>query len=275
MKLATIRINGTTRAARVDGALATVIEEFADVGAILASDALARVARVTGPTLPVDELDFAPVVVNPGKIVCVGLNYRAHILEMGRPLPDFPVLFAKFSDSLLGAGDIIPLPPESGSIDWEGELAVVIGSTVRRADAERAAAAIAGYTIANDVSMRDWQFRTREWLQGKMWESSTPLGPVLATPDEIPAEAHLITAVNGGEKQRGDVHDLVHDPVQLVAYISTIATLRPGDVILTGTPGGVGHARDPQEYLADGDTVSISIDGIGTLRNRVVSEERP
>lgn len=274
MKLATIRIDGTTRAVRVDGAIATVIEEFADVGAILASDALARAAKAVGPTLSVDELDFAPVVVNPGKIVCVGLNYRAHILEMGRPLPDFPVLFAKFSDSLLGADDDIPLPPESGSVDWEGELAVVIGSTVRRADAEAAAAAIAGYTIANDVSMRDWQFRTREWLQGKMWEASTPLGPVLATPDEIPAQAHLVTSVNGCEKQRGDVHDLVHDPAQLVAYISTITTLRPGDVILTGTPGGVGHARDPQEYLADGDTVTVSIDGIGTLRNRAISGER-
>ncbi|RGE19304.1 fumarylacetoacetate hydrolase family protein [Leucobacter sp. wl10] len=275
MKLATIRVDGSTRAARIDGELATVLEDFADVGAVLASDGLSRAAEATGRTLPAADLDFAPVVVNPGKIVCVGLNYRAHILEMGRPLPDFPVLFAKFSDSLLGAGDDIPLPPESESIDWEGELAVVIGSTVRRASAEHAAEAIAGYTIANDVSMRDWQFRTREWLQGKMWEASTPLGPVLATPDEIPADAHLVTAVNGIEKQRSDVHDLVHDPAGLVAYVSTITTLRPGDVILTGTPGGVGHARDPREYLAEGDVVAVSIDGIGTLSNRAVAEDRP
>lgn len=274
MKLATIRIDGSTRVARIEGETATVLDEFSDVGALLASDGLMRAGVETGRTLAVDDLDFAPVVVSPGKIVCVGLNYRAHILEMGRPLPDFPVLFAKFSDSLLGAGDEIVLPPESESIDWEGELAVVIGRTVRRASTEDAEQAIAGYTIANDVSMRDWQFRTREWLQGKMWEASTPLGPVLATSDEIPAQSHLVTSVNGNEKQRGDVHDLVHDPVQLVAYISTITTLRPGDVILTGTPGGVGHAREPREYLSDGDTVTVSIDGIGSLINRAVSGAR-
>ncbi|MFT3797438.1 fumarylacetoacetate hydrolase family protein [Microbacterium sp.] len=272
MKLATIRRGDTTAAVRIDGDTAVVLDGYADVGAVLAADALERAAAIDGETLAAADLDFAPVITAPGKIVCVGLNYRAHILEMGRPLPDHPVLFAKFTDTLLGDGDAIALPPESDSVDWEGELVVVVGATVRRADRETAAAAIAGYTIANDVSMRDWQFRTREWLQGKMWEASTPLGPVLATADEIPADAALTTSVNGVEKQRGDIHDLVHDPAELVSYISTITTLRPGDIILTGTPGGVGHARDPHEYLADGDVVSISIDGIGTLRNAVAAE---
>jgi acylpyruvate hydrolase len=272
MRLATIRIGGTTRAARIDGDTATVLDGFDDVGAVLAADALDIAASATGTTIDAASADYAPVIPKPGKIVCVGLNYRAHILEMGRPLPDHPVLFAKFTDTLLGAGDAIALPPESSEVDWEGELVVVVGKTVRRADPTAAADAIAGYTIANDVSMRDWQFRTREWLQGKTWEASTPLGPVLATPDEIPADAQMITVVSGVEKQRGDIHDLVHDPATLVAYVSTITTLRPGDVILTGTPGGVGHAREPHEYLADGDVVSITIDGIGTLTNPVAAE---
>ena len=213
------------------------------------------------------------MVPHPGKIVCVGLNYRTHILEMKRELPEHPTLFAKFDECLVGAGDPVLLPPESDQIDWEGELVVVIGAPVRRADAAQARAAIAGYTISNDVSMRDWQFRSREWLQGKMWADSTPLGPVLATPEEIPADAQLVTLVDGVEKQRGDIHDLVHDPVTLVQYISTILPLAPGDVILSGTPGGVGHARTPQEYLQPGQTVTIRIDGIGELTNPVVAED--
>lgn len=272
MKLATVYVDARTVVARIDGAQATLLEEYGDVGELLARDLLPRAATAEGPVVALSDLRFAPVVTRPGKIVCVGLNYRAHILEMKRDLPEYPVLFAKFADSLLGADDPIPLPPESDAVDWEGELGVIIGSTVRRADAQTAAAAIAGYTIANDISFRDWQFRTREWLQGKAWDASLPLGPVMATPDEIPDEAYLTTHVNDVEKQRGNIHDLVHSPIALVEYISMITTLRPGDVIITGTPGGVGHARTPREYLAHGDVVSITIDGIGTLRNKVVEE---
>ncbi len=187
--------------------------------------------------------------------------------------PQRPCHFAKFADTLAAAGETLALPPESDSIDWEGELVVVIGRTVRRADEDEARAAIAGYTIANDVSMRDWQFRTREWLQGKLWDRSTPIGPVLATPDEIPDDAYLTTSLDGEVVQRGDIHDLVHDPVHLVRYVSTITTLRPGDLILTGTPGGVGHARDPQRYLAPGSTVTVTIDGIGSLTNTFQAED--
>ncbi|MFC7789937.1 fumarylacetoacetate hydrolase family protein [Microbacterium sp. MAHUQ-60] len=272
MRLATVYLNAGTVAARIDGAQAILLEEYGDVGELLARGGLASAASAKGPAVELSEIRFAPVVTRPSKIVCVGLNYRAHILEMKRDLPEHPVLFAKFADSLLAADDPIPLPPESDAADWEGELGVIIGSTVRRADAQTAGAAIAGYTIANDVSFRDWQFRTREWLQGKAWDASLPLGPVMATPDEIPDEAYLTTHVNDVEKQRGDIHDLVHSPGALVQYISTITTLRPGDVIVTGTPGGVGHARTPREYLAHGDIVSITIDGIGTLRNKVVEE---
>ncbi|GAA4708756.1 acylpyruvate hydrolase [Promicromonospora umidemergens] len=283
MKLATLRTTAadgaaTTVAARVEGDSLVTLPRYADVGAVLRAGALATV-RQPGPhdgeRLPLASADLAPVVTSPGKIVCVGLNYKAHILEMGRDLPEHPTLFAKFADCLLGAGDDIPLPPESGTIDWEGELAVVVGSRVRRASADEALAAIAGYSVCNDVSMRDWQFRTKEWLQGKMWADSTPLGPVLATPEEIPADAQITTLVDGVERQRGDVHDLVHDPVHLVRYVSTILPLNPGDVIITGTPGGVGHARSPQEYLRPGQTVTVRIDGIGELTNRTVAEQVP
>lgn len=272
MKLSTIHWRGTTAAARIEGERAIVLERFADVGDVLRAGAPSAVRAIEGPVIDRDAVGHAPLILAPSKIVCVGLNYRAHILEMKRDLPEYPVLFAKFADTLAAAGEDIALPAESPEIDWEGELAVVIGSTVRRASAEQAEDAIAGYTIANDVSMRDWQFRTREWLQGKIWERSTPLGPVLATPDEIPTDARMTTTVDGVQKQIGDIHDLVHGPVDLVRYVSTITTLRPGDVILTGTPGGVGHARDPREHLASGSAVEVTIDGIGTLRNRFVAE---
>ncbi|MEX8031481.1 fumarylacetoacetate hydrolase family protein [Microbacterium sp. 20-116] len=273
MKLCTILWNGDTAAARVEGDRAVVLEGFADVGAVLRAGTPSAVASLEGAVIALDAVRYAPVIVAPSKIVCVGLNYRAHILEMKRELPEYPVLFAKFADTLAAAGEEIALPPESPEVDWEGELAVVIGATVRRASDEEAEDAIAGYTIANDVSMRDWQFRTREWLQGKTWERSTPLGPVLATPEEIPSDARMTTTVDGVQKQVGDIHDLVHGPVDLVRYVSTITTLRPGDVILTGTPGGVGHAREPREYLASGSVVEVAIDGIGTLTNRFVPEE--
>ena len=273
MKLATIRLpEGGTAAVRLDGETATRLDA-ADVGEVLRTIGLAGAADAAGAVLDASALDYAPLVTAPGKIVCVGLNYRSHILEMKRDLPEYPTLFAKFANCLLGANDDIPLPPESDMIDWEAELAVVIGSDVRRATPEQAEAAIAGYSICNDVSMRDWQFRTREWLQGKMWANSTPLGPVLATVDEVPADAVIETRIDGVVKQHGRIDDLVHGPVELVQYVSTITELNPGDVIITGTTGGVGHARDPQEFLAAGQTVTVSIDGIGELVNRTVAEQ--
>ena len=272
MKLATVRLpEGGTAAVRIDGDTATRLGAT-DVGEVLRTIGLAEAAAAQGPQLSASDLDYAPLVLHPSKIVCVGLNYRSHILEMKRELPEYPTLFAKFDNCLLGARDGIPLPPESDMIDWEAELAVVIGAPVRRATAEQAEAAIAGYSVCNDISMRDWQFRTREWLQGKMWADSTPLGPVLATIDEVPADAVIETRIDGVVKQHGRIDDLVHNPVQLVQYISTITELVPGDVIITGTTGGVGHARDPQEFLSAGQTVTVSIDGIGELVNHTYAE---
>lgn len=272
MRLATLRTSEGPRAARVEEGHYVGLDAT-DVGALLARDGWRELATADGPAYPLGtELDV--VIPRPGKIVCVGLNYRSHILEMGRPLPEFPTLFAKFTDTLVGPRDAIDLPDESDEVDWEAELVVVIGATVRRASEEEAAAAIAGFTAMNDVSVRDWQFRTREWLQGKNFDRSTPLGPVVATPDELPGgvrPAVPITANVAGEKmQQADTSDLLFDPVDLVRYVSSMITLRPGDVIATGTPGGVGHARKPPRYLADGEVVTVEVGGIGRLENRAV-----
>ncbi|MER6170290.1 fumarylacetoacetate hydrolase family protein [Streptosporangium sp. NPDC001681] len=271
MRLATIRLGDTTAAVRVDGTTA-VETGFTDVGELLRAGALEAAAAADGTRHDFAAADLAPVVPRPGKIVCVGLNYRTHILEMGRELPEYPTLFAKYPEALVGARDEIRLPAESRQVDWEGELALIIGRPVRRASAEDAAAAIAGYAVLNDITMRDYQYRTPQWLQGKTWEDSTPFGPVLATADEIPAGAALVTRVDGEEVQRAPIDDLVFGPVELVRYISTIITLQPGDVIATGTPGGVGHARTPGRYLSAGQTVSTSVDGVGELRNVTVAD---
>jgi len=273
MKVATIRVgDGSTRAVRIDGDVAIEIPGVADVGELLATVGLDGARSATGTAHPVAALDFAPVVPHPSKIVCVGQNYKAHIAETHREPPQYPTLFAKFEDSLVGAHDDLVRPAESSLMDWEGELAIVIGREIRRAVGAEAEAAIAGYTVANDISFRDWQYRTTQWLQGKMWSASTPVGPVLATPDELPFQARIVTEVDGVVKQDGEIHDLVFGPVALIEYISTVTVLRPGDLILTGTPSGVGHVREPQERLEPGSVVSVEIDGIGRLVNRIVGD---
>ncbi|MFB6988359.1 fumarylacetoacetate hydrolase family protein [Streptomyces sp. NPDC056178] len=280
MKLATLRTGGTTRAVRLDG---DVLVDLGapDVGTLLGQDDWAeRAAAATAgnsETYAVDGAGYAPVVPQPSKVVCVGLNYRNHIQEMGRDLPEHPTLFAKFADALIGAGDDILRPDETDAFDWEVELAVVVGKRVRRARGEEAEQAIAGFTVLNDITCRDWQFRTREWLQGKMWDSSTPVGPYLVTPDELsggvrPALDIRLT-VDGEVMQSDSTADLLFDPVHLVEYVSTIVRLNPGDIIATGTPGGVGHARKPGRYLLGGETVVAEIESIGRLQNRVVEEK--
>ena len=268
MKLATIRDGGHTLAVRVDGDEAIELGA-ADVGAVLQRDGWqAWAAASDGPRRPLDGLDVAPLVTDPDKIVCVGLNYRTHILEMGRELPEYPTLFAKYRRSLVGAYDDIVLPAVSDEVDWEAELAVVVGAPARHVAGDEAAACIAGYSVLNDVSVRDYQNRTLQWLQGKSFEATTPLGPWLVTADESPGPGREITCEVAGEQmQKADTADLVFDPVTLVAYISTILTLDPGDIIATGTPGGVGAARDPRRFLADGEVVVTRIAGLGECRN--------
>jgi acylpyruvate hydrolase len=277
VKLATIRtLEGTTRAVRVDD------EQLIDLGAADLGTFLTlpswqeRAAAATEPVSDVRGAAFAPVIPRPGKIICVGLNYRTHILEMGRDLPEYPTLFSKYADTLVGANDDIVKPPETTEFDWECELAVIIGAPVRRAIGIDAESAIAGFAVLNDVTCRDWQFRTREWLQGKNWESTTPLGPYLVTPDELPGGARpaleISTKIDGETVQKDSTGDLLFDPVALIEYVSTMGTLRPGDVIATGTPGGVGHARKPARYLEVGQHLTTEISGLGRCENRVVAD---
>ncbi|MFM8304009.1 MAG: fumarylacetoacetate hydrolase family protein [Actinomycetota bacterium] len=273
MRLATVRTAAGTRAARVEGA--QVVELVVpDVGVLLASGVDPADATAAGSVHEVDQVDFAPVVPRPDKVLCLGLNYRAHIAEMGHAPPEHPTVFAKFAVALVGARDDIWLPRESEQVDWEAELGIVIGRAVRRASAAEARAAIAGFTVVNDVSMRDWQYRTPQWDQGKTWEHATPIGPWLVTPDEVEgaADLRITCAVDGETVQDGRTADLLFDPVTTVQYLSTVCTLVPGDVISTGTPAGVGHGRTPPVYLRAGQTVRTEIEGIGALVNRCVPD---
>jgi 2-keto-4-pentenoate hydratase/2-oxohepta-3-ene-1,7-dioic acid hydratase in catechol pathway len=276
MKLATLRTNAGTRAVKVEG------DRLVDLGAddlgtfLAAPDWREQAESAQGTSYPVEGVVFAPLVPQPSKVVCVGLNYKTHIQEMGRDLPDYPTLFSKFADTLIGATDDIRRPAETEAFDWEVELAVVIGKTVRRAATADAEAAIAGFTVLNDITCRDWQFRTREWLQGKNWEATTPVGPHLVTPDELPGGVRPVCdvrlTVDGELMQSDTTGDLLFDPVALVEYVSTMIRLNPGDIIATGTPGGVGHARKPARYLVGGETVVAEIDGIGRLTNHVAKD---
>lgn len=276
MKLVTVRVDGAHRAGRVDGDSITLLDH-ADVRAVLADAALDSAAAASGPTVPLDQANLAPVVPSPDKIVCVGLNYADHIAETGRPAPDHPTYFAKYRRALVGPYDpiVLPEPGVSDQVDWEAELAIVIGSTVRDASATEAVEAIAGFTVLNDVSMRDWQFRTGQFLAGKTFEASTPVGPWVVTADEVGTSPALDirTEVDGVVKQSSNTRELVFSPVEIVADLSRVITLDPGDLIATGTPSGVGRARTPPEFLAAGSTLLTAIDGIGELRNAVVARQ--
>jgi len=263
MRLATVRTDSGPRAAlwRKNGWHALPAR---DLSAYLAAHTTAEADALAGEALP-GAVPVLPLPA-PGKVICCGLNYGDHILEMGRELPSHPTLFAKYADTLVGPDADIELP--SGlDVDWEAELAVVVGTEIRNAAREDAEAAIAGYTVANDISIRDWQNRTLQWFQGKAWDASTPLGPVVVTPDEIDpvAGVEVTCRVNGVERQRGNTKTLVFDSATLLAYVSTFTVLRPGDVVLTGTPGGVGMGMKPPTFLADGDLVETEIAGIGSI----------
>src|SRR5438128_6089692 len=258
-----------TSAGRVDGDRVVPLDA-PDVAAVLAAGA-DNIAQA-GTPVPLARVDLAPVVPRPSKVICLGLNYRSHIEEMGAELPDNPTLFAKFAAALIGARDPIRLPEASKAVDWEAELAFVIGRRVRNASGKEAADAIGGYTICNDVSMRDWQWRTSEWLQGKTWEGSTPLGPALVTPDEVDHAADLLLRceVDGDVVQEARTCDLLFTPADIVSYVSTIVTLEPGDVVSTGTPSGVGAGLQPPRFLQPGQVVRTSIEGLGELVNECV-----
>jgi acylpyruvate hydrolase len=257
-------------AALVEGDVVRPLRGVAELGRDTPSELLAD-PPLADETLPLEDVALLPVIPRPGKVVCVGLNYRAHVEEGIYDVPDYPVLFTKFAETLVGAGQPIVLPPESEAVDFEAELAFVIGREVRRSSSLDA---VAGYTVANDVSMRDYQYRTHQWLVGKAWASSTPLGPFLVTPDEVgdPHALDISLDLNGERMQASNTSRFIFDIPTLIATISEVVPLAPGDVVLTGTPEGVGYRRDPKVLLKDGDRVVVEIERVGRLENPVAAE---
>jgi acylpyruvate hydrolase len=249
------------------------LRDVVELGRDTPSEVLAD-PPLTDERVPLAEVRLLPVVPHPGKILCVGLNYRAHAEEGGYDVPDYPALFSKFAETLVAAGDPILLPPESAAVDFEAELAFVMGRPARRASGASAFEAVAGYTVANDVSMRDYQYRTAQWLPGKNWAASTPLGPFLVTPDEVgdPHELDISLELNGERMQSANTSQFIFDVPTLVATISEFIPLAPGDVVLTGTPSGVGYRRDPKVLLRDGDRLTVELERVGRLENPVSAE---
>jgi len=273
MRFASVEHEGNHLAVAIEGDRAIPISGVSELGPQTPLSLLRDPPLDRQSSLPTSELYRRPVVPHPGKVICVGLNYAAHIEETKREQSDYPVLFTKFATTLTGPYDPIPLPPESEAIDYEGEIVVVIGDRGRRIARERALEFVAGYSIANDVSMRDYQYKTHQWLQGKAWDASTPVGPDLVTLDEAPGPLTLRTFVNGEKVQEATTELLIFDVATLVSVISEFATLEPGDLILTGTPGGVGYRREPQLLLKDDDVVVVEVEDVGRLENRCVAEQ--
>lgn len=270
MKLGTVRTAESTSAFSMKDDEVRY-HEAADVLELISDPAWTHEDGRQGPAP--DPADLAPPVLAPRKIICTGLNYVDHAHEVGKEAPAVPTLFAKVATTLVGARDPLEIPGLSTRIDWEAELAIVIGREVRRATPDSAAAAILGYSVLNDLSIRDWQNRTSEWFQGKNFDRTCPFGPVITTPDELDLESGLVVecAVNGALMQSGTTSDMIFNPIDLVVYITQFLTLQPGDVIATGTPAGVGISRNPSVFLAPGDIVATTISGIGELENTCVA----
>jgi 2-keto-4-pentenoate hydratase/2-oxohepta-3-ene-1,7-dioic acid hydratase in catechol pathway len=239
-----------------------------------ALDEIRAIADGAAADRAIDGVTLLPPIASPGKVFCIGVNYRKHVLEMGRELPEHPWVFTRSADSFVGHGDNMLRPAVSEQFDFEGELAVVIGKVTHRVDAASALDHVAGYCCLNDGSIRDFQRHSGQFTAGKNFWRSGAMGPWLVTADEIgdPGALQLETRLNGEVMQAAPTSDLIFDIPTLIEYCSTFARLEPGDVIATGTPGGVGAARNPPLWLRDGDTIEVSISGIGTLKNTVTDE---
>lgn len=279
MRLATFeRPDGTTSFGSVVGdtvldAGSALADRYADLKSVLAADALGEL-KDTGDAIPLSMASLLPPIPNPEKILCVGLNYLPHILESGRDKPDYPSIFTRYPASFVGHGTPIERPSVSREFDYEGELALVIGRDGRHISETRAWDHVAGYTCANEGSVRDYQNHTTQFWPGKSFERSGSMGPWLVTPDEVGdiRAQNLTTRVNGNVEQHAPISDLAFGIPEIIAYVSTVLTLRAGDVILTGTPSGVGRYRKPQLFLEPGMSVEVEITGIGLLRNEVIEE---
>jgi acylpyruvate hydrolase len=274
MRFASVTHDGRPLAVAIDGDRAIPLRGIAELGSDAPSAVLRDPPLDEGAAVAVGELRFRPVIPRPSKVICIGLNYAAHIAETHREESDYPVLFTKFASSLTGPYDDILRPPESEAVDYEGELAVIIGADCRRVGRDQALDHVAGYAVANDVTMRDFQYKTHQWLQGKAWDAATPVGPWLVTSDEVGDASRLTlrTTVNGDLVQESSTELMIFDIATLVSTISQFTALVPGDLILTGTPSGVGYRREPQLLLGDGDVVVVDVEGVGRLQNRIVSE---
>lgn len=251
--------------------------KYPDLKSLLAANALDEAARASAgrsADFSLDEVTLLPVIPEPGKIWCCGLNYGEHVRETNREVTEKPVFFLRFADSQVGHGQAILLPPESEQLDYEGEIAVIIGKPGRRIREEDAFEHIAGYACYNDATIRDWQRHTNQWIPGKNFYRTGGFGPWMVTADEIPPHTvmTLVTRLNGQEMQRATTDMMIHSIARQIAYASTVAPLNPGDVIVTGTPGGVGARRQPPVWMKPGDVVEIEVDRIGVLRNPVAAE---
>ncbi len=248
-----------------------------DLKSLIAHNMVDQAAKALAshkPDLKFADLHLLPVITNPNKIVCVGLNYADHVRETGRELTESPALFLRVSESQIGHGQNIVRPPESHRLDYEGEIAVIIGKGGRRISEADSWSHIAGYSCYNDGSVRDWQVSTTQWTAGKNFWRTGGFGPWMVTADEIKPDQKmtLITRLNGQELQRATTDMMIHSIPRQIAYISTFIPLEPGDVIVTGTPGGVGNKRTPQLFMKPGDVVEIEVDAVGILRNGIVDD---
>ncbi len=250
---------------------------YGDLRALLAADgiqAAARAAAGAAADFDLDAVRFLPAIPNPGKIVCIGLNYEDHRLETARPKMNYPTVFTRFADTQVGHREALVKPRHSDKMDYEGELAVVIGKPGRDIPAATAHEHVAGYACYNDASIRDFQGHTSQFTPGKNFPATGAFGPFLVTADEVgPVGAQrLQTRLNGRLMQDARLGDMIFPVDRLIAYVSSWTALSPGDVIVTGTPGGVGMKREPPVYMRAGDEITVEIDGVGTLSNRVVAE---
>jgi 2-keto-4-pentenoate hydratase/2-oxohepta-3-ene-1,7-dioic acid hydratase in catechol pathway len=251
--------------------------EFRGLRDALLAGALPALRRLeqTKPDYALTDVEFLPVIPDAAaKLLCIGINYLPHIKEMGRERPDYPVVFVRFQDSIVGHGEALQRPIGTVQLDWEGELAVIIGKRARRVSRAQALDYVAGYACFNDGSVRDFQRHSQQFTPGKNFHASGSFGPWLVTTDELPdpRELRLRTRLNGEVMQDESVGELCFDVSQLIEYCSTWSQLEPGDVIVTGTPGGVGAGRKPPLWMKAGDTVEVEITGLGVLRNSIVDE---
>lgn len=269
------RQEGSEHVGVVDGGVYIPLEGISRIDSSVGTDALLAAVPDPSRAIRAADVELLPPSWTPEKVFCVGLNYNEHVAETKRETPTYPVLFPKYASCLIAADQPIPVPAESSQIDYEGELAVVIGRPGRRIPRDQAQHHVLGYTVANDVTMRDYQYKTHQWMQGKAWDKATPLGPYLISADavELNSGMGIRTIVDGNVEQESDLSRLIFDIPTLISTISEFTALSSGDVILTGTPGGVGFRRDPQLFLTPGTQVSVEIDGIGRIDSTVVAEQ--